>query len=76
MYAIGQTRDNIVQLYKDSNKFGLTKKKLHNGQQIYTYWHDFEDQYRLRILKTKIHIYGNISTGEHHGNKNQEEIKI
>lgn len=75
MFAIGEKRDNIVQLYKDNNKFGLTKKTLRNGQQIYTYWHDFEDEYRLRVFKTKIHIFGDIKVGDQ-ANENKEEIKI
>lgn len=69
MYAIGNKRNNIVQLYKDHNKFGLTKKQLKNGNHIYTYWHDFNDEYRLRIFKTKIHIYGSVTNVEQNGNQ-------
>lgn len=57
LYIIGTKKNKIIQLNKNNTKFGLTKRKVNNGKNhIYVYWHDIEDQYRLRVFKTKDYI--------------------
>lgn len=51
IFTIGSNRSNIVQIYKENSKFGLTKNKLKDGKSMFVYWHEIDEQYRLRAYK-------------------------
>lgn len=40
MYTIGSKHFSVLKLSKGNTRFGLTKKKLPNGENTYVYWHD------------------------------------
>ncbi len=39
VYTIGSNKSNIIQVYKENSKFGLTKNTFKSGEQGFSYWH-------------------------------------
>ena len=71
MHTIGDRKTSIVQFQKYKHTFGLSKKTIgEDNQKIYVYWHDIEDQYRLRIFRNKKPLSSTNTQQEEKNNNN------